>query len=148
MDRGGQRSRREVSSLFPINTHQLCLLLWIYVIICFCCIPPFDFTSIPQAVYLIFSIFPPLFPFHFLTPSSCCSSHNDMLSPSVPPRLRHTTADLTISPIQPPKSNYHGQNRVIKSNGLLYKVHSQKLYKSVSTDTQHFVCYLPLALIN
>lgn len=45
------------------------------------------------------------------------------LPPSRPEASAHTRTDPTISPIQPPKSNYHGQNRVIKSNGLLDEVH-------------------------
>lgn len=43
---------------------------------------------------------------------------------SRPQASAHTRTDPTISPIQPPKSNYHGQNRVIKSNGLLDEVHA------------------------
>lgn len=43
---------------------------------------------------------------------------------SRPEASAHTRTDPTTSPIQPPKSNYHGQNRVIKSNGLLDEVHA------------------------
>lgn len=67
--------------------------------------------------------------------------------PSVPPRLTHTRTDLTISPIQPPKSNYHGQNRVIKSNGLLYEVHTQKSFSTLIHNIL-FVTHLLLAMIN
>lgn len=55
------------------------------------------------------------------TPPSVSSSLSP--SPSRPEASAHTRTDPTISPIQPPKSNYHGQNRVIKSNGLLDEVH-------------------------
>lgn len=79
---------------------------------------------------------------------SCCSSHDDMLSPQS--LKANTRAGLTISPIQPPKSNYHGQNRVIKSNGLLYEVHAQQQNKSFSSLMHNilFVTYILLDVIN
>lgn len=104
--------------------------------VCFCCILSFCSASIPQAIYVIFciSIYPLSaaysYPFYF---PSLVASLPLTCSPLSPLRLTHTRTDLTISPIQPPKSNYHGQNRVIKSNGLLYEVHTQKQNKSFST---------------
>ncbi len=87
--------------------------------------------------------------FHFYFPSLVASLPLTC-SPLSPLRLTHTRTDLTISPIQPLKSNYHGQNRVIKSNGLLYEVHTHKQNKSFSTLIHNipFVTYLVLPMIN
>lgn len=77
----------------------------------------FDFTQVAWRAFLHSPSFP-LSVVHAPSffPSSSCLPHADMLS--VPPG-EHTRIDLTISAIQPPKSNYHGHNSVIKSNGLL-----------------------------
>lgn len=100
-----------------MNTHQLCLILCSHSLFLLHFL--FYLTSILQAVYVIFTPLHPPFYFLLLLPLSCWYALRS-------PRLTHTRADLTISPIQPPKSNYHGQNRVIKSNELLDEVHSQK----------------------
>lgn len=118
-----------------------------------CCVLSFNFTWVPSAVDLIFCI-PPLFlccslfHSHFLTPSLVVLL-TPTSSPLSPPRLTQTTTDLTISPIQPPRSNYHGQNRVIKSNGLLYEVHTLKQNKSFSHLIYNciFATYLLLPMI-
>lgn len=58
-----------------------------------------------------------------------------------PPRQTHTRIDLTISAIQPPKSNYHGHNTVIKSNWLLEEAPTLKQNKSFSTLLHIILCY-------
>lgn len=104
-------------------------------------------SSSSSCLLLCYSLFPFYFPSLVASLPLSCSPHS-------PPRLTHThtlsRTDLTISPIQPPKSNYHGQNRVIKSNGLLYEVHTQKQNKSFSTLIHNilFVAYLLLPMIN
>lgn len=61
----------------------------------------------------------------------------------IPPRQTHTRIDLTISAIQPPKSNYHGHNTVIKSNGLLDEVPTRRQNKSFSS-LLHIIPSVPL----
>lgn len=51
----------------------------------------------------------------------------------IPSRQTHTRIDLTISAIQPPKSNYHGHNTVIKSNGLSDEAPTQRQKRSFSS---------------
>lgn len=59
---------------------------------------------------------------------------------SVPPG-DHTGKDLTVSAIQSPKSNYHGHNSVIKSNGWLDEAPTLKQNKSFSTLLHIILCY-------
>lgn len=66
-----------------------------------------------------------------------------MLTCSHPPRQTHTRIDLTISAIQPPKSNYHGHNTVIKSNGLLDEAPTRRQNKSFSS-LLHIIPSVPL----
>lgn len=76
------------------------------------------FLKRPDVVYATFPSFPravvhaPSFISLLLLPPSCCHALG-------PPRRAHTRIDLTVSAVQPPKSNYYGHNTVIKSNGLL-----------------------------
>lgn len=109
----GQKSKKEVSSLFHINTHQLCLSSLSLHLLFF----SFSLYSVSLRWSLYATYSPPLtFSLHLLF----------LLCWHAIPGQTPTRADLAISPIQPPESNYHGQNRVIKSNGLLYEVHTQK----------------------
>lgn len=62
----------------------------------------------------------------------------------IPSRQTHTRIDLTISAIQPPKSNDHGHNTVIKSNGLLDEAPTRRQNKSFSS-LLHIIPSVPLA---
>lgn len=77
----------------------------------------------------------------FFLPSSRCSPNADMLSFAV--GKPHTRIDLTISAIQPPKSNYHGHNTVIKSNGLVDEAPTWRQNKSFSSQL-HIILSVPL----
>lgn len=86
------------------------------------------FPSFPLSVVHAPSFISPLF-----LPPSCWHAL------PVPPG-EHTRIDLTISAIQPPKSNYHGHNSVIKSNGLLEEAPTLKQNKSFSTLLHIILC--------
>lgn len=84
----GQRSRGKVSSLFHINTHQLCLFLCSHSTGCFSCILLFYLALILQ----VGCDFPQFFP------SSALSGWLAL----GPPRQTHSRTDPTIAPILPP----------------------------------------------
>lgn len=143
-DREGQGSRRRVSGLFCINP-QLCLSSAVP----FCWILSFNVFWFPQVARrallhlpssLLSVVRAPSFIALLLVPPSCWHAL------SVPPG-EHTRIDLTISAIQPPKSNYHGHNSVIKSNGLLEEAPTLKQKKSFSPPLHIILCVtLPVTM--
>lgn len=134
-NRGGQGARGRVSSLLCIIP-QLCLLVCsLFLLHSF-----IQCNTVSSSGLMSFTPFPPLFlcscPVFYFPPFVAPSCWH---APS-PPRRTHARIDLTISAIQPPKSNYHGHNAVIKSNGLLDEAPTLKLNKSFSTLLHIILC--------